>query len=122
MRDKEKETTKIAENTSSTSCLASLSAALFPGRNECLETHCSLIEQEREDSSCQFCQRDGGKRKDKGENRVARTEQESDRRKREVVDLLVLPRAAKKLVKWCRLQQKNLSILGRLKKRVASVP
>ena len=48
----------IAEGASSAPCLASSSAALFPGRNECPETHCSLIEQEeREDSFCQICQR-----------------------------------------------------------------
>ena len=48
----------IAEGASSASRLASSSAASFPGRNECLGTHCSLIEQEREDSSCLIFQRD----------------------------------------------------------------
>ena len=43
----------IAEGTSSAPLLASSSVELLPGRNECLEAHCSLIEQEREDSSCQ---------------------------------------------------------------------
>ena len=44
----------IAEGASSAPRLASSSAAPFLGRNECPETHCSLIEQEeREDSSCQ---------------------------------------------------------------------
>ena len=75
----------IAEGTSSALCLASSSAASFPRRNECQGTHCSLIEQEeREDSSCQIFQRVWGKRKDGGEKRVARTERESDRRRREV--------------------------------------
>ena len=47
-----------AEGASSVPCLASSSAALFPRRNECPRTHCSLIEQEdREDSSCQICQK-----------------------------------------------------------------
>ena len=73
----------IAEGASSAPRLASSSAASFPGRNECPGTHCSLIEQERENSSCQIYQRVSGKRKDVGENRVARTERESDRRKRE---------------------------------------
>ena len=42
----------IAEGASNAPRLASSSAASFPGRNECLGTHCSLIEQEeREDSS-----------------------------------------------------------------------
>ena len=46
----------IAEGVSSAPRLASSSASLFPRRNECPGTHCSLIEQEeREDSSCQIC-------------------------------------------------------------------
>ena len=74
----------IAEGPNSASCLASLSAALLPGRSECPGTHCSLIEQEeKKDSSCQICHRVSGKRKDGEDDRVARTEQESDRRKRE---------------------------------------
>ena len=36
----------IAEGASSAPRLASSSAVSFPGRNECLMTHCSLIEQE----------------------------------------------------------------------------
>ena len=61
----------IAECTSSALCLASSSAASFPGRNECPGTHCSLIiQEEREDSSCQICQRGGGKRKDGEEDRA----------------------------------------------------
>ena len=47
---------RIAEGASSAPRLAS-SAVLFPGRNEYPGTHCSLIEQEREDSSCQICHR-----------------------------------------------------------------
>ena len=35
----------IAEGAGSAPRLASSSAASFPGRNECLETHCSLIER-----------------------------------------------------------------------------
>ena len=87
---------RIVEGTSSAPRLANSSAASFPGRNECPGTHCSLIEQEqREDSSCQICQRNRGRRKDGDEDRVVRTERESDRRRREVEDLLVLPRPAK---------------------------
>ena len=49
----------IAEGASSAPRLASSSAASFPGRNECPETHCSLIvQEEKEDSSCQICHRD----------------------------------------------------------------
>ena len=47
----------IVEGASSAPRLASSSAASFPGRNECPGTHCSLIDQEREDSSCQICHR-----------------------------------------------------------------
>ena len=48
----------IAEGASGAPCLASSSAASFPGRNECPGTHCSLIEQkEREDSSCEIYHR-----------------------------------------------------------------
>ena len=43
----------IAERTSSAPRLTSSLAESLPGRNECLGTHCSLIEQERENSSCQ---------------------------------------------------------------------
>ena len=50
---------EIAEGAGSAPRLASSSTALFPGRNECPRTHCSLIEQEeREDSCCQICTRD----------------------------------------------------------------
>ena len=46
----------IAEGASSAPRLAGSAAASFSGRNECPETHCSLIvKEEREDS---FCQRD----------------------------------------------------------------
>ena len=45
----------IAEGASGAPRLASSSVASFPGRNKCPGTHCSLIEQEREDSSCQIC-------------------------------------------------------------------
>ena len=71
----------IAEGASSAPRLASSSSASFPGRNECPATHFSLIEQdEREDSSCQICHRVSDKRKDGGEDMVARTERESDSR------------------------------------------
>ena len=40
-------------------------------------------QEERENSFCQICQRVSGKRKDGGEDGVARTERESDSRRRE---------------------------------------
>ena len=82
----------IAEGASRAPRLASSSAASFPGRNECPGTHCSLIEQKREDSSCQICHRVSGKRKDGEDDWVVRTERESDNRRRKMADLLVLPR------------------------------
>ena len=47
----------IVEGASSAPRLASSSTASFLVKNECPGTHCSLIEQEREDSSCQICHR-----------------------------------------------------------------
>ena len=74
----------IAEGASSAPRLASSSAVSFPGRDKCPWTHCSLIEQEeREDHSCQIYHRVWDKRKDGGEDRVARTERQSDNRRRE---------------------------------------
>ena len=96
IREKRERLQGIAEGASSAPRLASSSAVSFPGRNECLGTYCSLIEQkEIEDSSCQICQRVCGRRKDEGEDWVARTERESDWRGRERADLLVLPRPEK---------------------------
>ena len=66
---------RIAKSTNSASRLASSSAASFPGRNECLGTHYSLIEQEeREDNSRQICERDRGKRKHGGKDKARREE------------------------------------------------
>ena len=62
----------IAEGASSAPRLASSSAPSFPRRNEYPGTHCSLIEQEEKEDS--FYQRDRGRRKDGGEDKVVRTE------------------------------------------------
>ena len=112
----------IAESMSRAPRLASSSAALFLRRNECPGTHCRLIvKEEREDSSCQ---RAWGKRKGGGEDRVVRTERESDRR-REVTDVLVLPRPGISGKRACRMAQASAEKLGHTgpaeKKRVASV-
>ena len=104
----------IAEGASSALRLASSSSVSFPGRNECPGTHCSLIEQEeKEDSSCQICQRDRGKRIDREEDRVARTERESHRSAR----LVGAAETSKERAKWRRLQRKNLNILGLPKRK-----
>ena len=108
------------EGASSAPRLASSSAASFPGRNECPMTHCGLIEQEeREDSFCQISQRVSGRKKYGGEDRVARKERELDRRRREVADMLLLPRPAKSL----QVSAKKLEHTGAAEKeRVSSVP
>ena len=115
----------IAEGASSAPSLASSSAAAFPGRNECPGTHCSLIEQEeREDSSCQICHKVGDKRKDGGEDRVARTKRESDRRKREEKWQTLW--CCRDQLRACRMAQASAEKLKHTgpaeKERVASVP
>ena len=52
---------------------------------------------------------------------MVKTERKSNRRRKEVADQLVLPRSAE-LAEWRRLQQRNLSILGLLKRKVALMP
>ena len=81
-----------AEGASSAPRLARSSAASFPKRNECPETNCSLIEQEKEKTVPARSAREF-EVKGKMEERTGR---ESDRR-REVADLLVLPRPAKSM-------------------------
>ena len=46
-------------------------------------------------------------RKDGGKDRVARTERESDRKRREVADLSVLPRPAKSVQNGARFSGKT---------------
>ena len=50
---------------------------------------------------------------------MARTERESDMRSGRLVGVA---ETSKERAEWRRLQRKNLSILGQLKKKVASVP
>ena len=107
----------IAEGASSVPRLGSSSAASFPGRNECPGTHCSLIKQAREDSSCQICHRVWDKRKDGGEDRVARTKRESDNRREEKWQIVGAAETSKKHAEWRRLQRKNLTILGLPKRK-----
>ena len=109
----------IAEGASSAPRLASSSAASFPGRNECPGTYCSLIEQkEREDSSCQICHKVWDKRKDGGEDRAARTERESDRRRREEKwQTCWCCRDQKRACRMVQASAENLSILGLPKRK-----
>ena len=115
----------IAEGASSAHRLASSSAASFHGRSEYLETHCSLIEQkEREDSSCQICHKIWDKRNDGGEDRVVRTERESDRRRREEKWQTLW--GCRDQQRACRMVQASAEKLEHTgpaeKERVASVP
>ena len=101
---REKRLQGIAEGASNAPCLASSSAAPFLGRNECLGTHCSLIEKkEREDSSWKIFQKDCGKRKNGEEKRSGR--------------LVGAAETSKEHTEWRRLQQGNLNILGLLKRK-----
>ena len=92
----------IVEGASSAPRLASSSAASFPGRNKCSGTHCSLIEQEREDRSATEFEIRGKKEK-----------------RREMADLLVLPRPAKSVQTSA---EKLEHTRPTEKERVASVP
>ena len=97
--------------------LASSSAALFTGRNECPENHFTLIKQEeREDSSCQR----EIEVKRKMEERTGWQGQRKSQRGREEKRsgrLVGASETSNELVKWRRLQQKNLSILVLLKRK-----
>ena len=105
---------EIAENTNSAPHLASSSAASFPGRNECLGTHCSLIvQEEREDSSCQTYHKASDKRKDGGGQNESQIEKKQKRSGR----VVGAAETSKERAEWHRLQRKNLNILGLLKRK-----
>ena len=84
-------------------------------------TYCSLIEQERENS---FCQRVSGKRKDGGVDRVARTERESDsKRRKEKWQACGCCRDQQRACTMAQASAENLEHTGPAEKeRVASVP
>ena len=106
---------EIAEDTNSAPCLCSSSTTSFLGRNKCLGTHCGLIEQEeKEDRSCQ---RNRSRRRDGGEDRVARAEREPDRKREEKWQTCWCCRDSKELAQWHRLHLKNLSTLGLLRRK-----
>ena len=106
---------------SSITRLASSLAALFPGRNECPGTHCSLIVQkEREDG---FCQRNLCKRKDGGDDRVVRTERVSDRKRKEKWQTCWCCRDQQRACRKAQVSAEKLEHTGPAEKiRVASVP
>ena len=82
----------ITEGVSSAPRPVSLSAASFPARNECLGTHCSLIEHGKREKTVPARSAIVIEVKGKTEKRIGG--QELDGR-REVEDLLMLPRPAK---------------------------
>ena len=109
----------IADGTSSAPRPASSLAALFPGRNECLVTHCSVLAQkEREDSSCRSATEFevNGKMKERTEWQEQSKDLIGGERKRNG-RLVGAAETSKELAEWRRLQRKNLSILGLLKSK-----
>ena len=114
----------IMEGASRAPRLASSLAASFPGRNECPGTHCSLIEQkDREDSYCQICHRALDKRKDGGEDRVARTERKSNSRREEKWQTCWCCRDQQRACRMAQASAEKLEHTGPAEKeKVASVP
>ena len=109
----------IAEGASSAPHLASSSAVSFPERNECPGTHCCLIEQEREktvptrsDTEFKIRGKMEGRTGWRGQNE-SQTIGEKKRNGR----LLGAAETSKECAEWRRLQPKNLSILGRPKRK-----
>ena len=110
----------IAEDSSSAARLASSSAASFPGRNECPGTHCSLIEQNEGEKTVPArsareieVKRKTEKRRGwrgQNESQIGGEEKKNGR-------LYGAAETSKERAEWRRLQQKNLSILGLLKRK-----
>ena len=106
----------VAEGSSSAPRLASSSVALFPGRNECPGTHCSLIEQKDRDparSPAEF------EIKGKMEERTGRRGQNESQTGEEKRNGRLVDAAETSIERgeWRRLQRKNLSILGLPKRK-----
>ena len=105
----------IAKDSSSAPRLVSSSAVSFPGRNECPGTHCSLIEQKREDrSATEFEVK--GKMEERTEWRGQNESQIGGEEKRNG-RLVGAAETSKERAEWRRLQRKNLNILGVLKRK-----
>ena len=60
----------IAKGATSAPSLVSSLAASFPERNECPGTHCSLIQQDREDRSAREIEVKGNREERKGESQM----------------------------------------------------
>ena len=109
----------IAEGASSAPRLASSSAALFPGRNECPGTHCSLIEQEERKTVSAKSATEFGIRGKMEERTGWRGQNESQTGGEEKKNgrLYGAAETGKDRAEWRRIQRKNLSILGLPKRK-----
>ena len=108
----------IAESATSTLRLASSSVVLFPVGNKSPGTHCSLIEQKRKKtaparSATEFEIR--GKMEERS-GWQGQNESEIVGEKKKNGRLVGAAETSKECAEWCRLQQKNLNILGQLKR------
>ena len=101
----------IAQGRGSTPHLAS-SSVMFPGRNECLETHCCLSIKEERRQFLPDLPKSLRQKKDGGENRATVGEEEKKSGK-----LIGVTKTSKELAEWRRLQPKNLNILGLAKRK-----
>ena len=120
IRDRREERLQwIAEGARSAPRLATLSAASFPGRNECPGTHCSLIEQEGEKTvparyatkfeiKGKMEERTGWR--EQNESQIVREEKRNGR-------LYGATETSKDRAEWHRVQRKNLNILGLPKRK-----
>ena len=109
----------IAEGASSAPRLASSSAVLFLGRNECLGIHCSLINRRREKT---VPARSATEFEIRGKMEERTGWQESDRRRKEMVECWCF----RDQQKACRMMQASAEKLEHTrpaeKERVASLP
>ena len=97
--------------------LASSSAALFPGRNECPGTHCSLIEQEERET---VPARSAREMREKGKWRTGwrgQNESQIEGEEKKSGRLVGAAETSKEHAEWRRLQQRNLNILDLLKRK-----
>ena len=106
----------IAEGASSAPRLASSSAALFPGRNECSGTRCSVIEQEEKTAPARFATEFEirGKMEERTEWQGQNESQIIGEEKRNG-RLYGAAETSKERAEWHSLQRKTLNILGLLK-------
>ena len=109
----------IAESASSAPRVASSSAASVPGRNECPGTHCSLIEKEERNTVPARSSKEFEVKGTMEEMTGWRGQNDSQIRGEEMRSGRIVGAAetSKERAEWRRLQQKNVSILGLLKRK-----